>query len=591
MIFKYRFIVLFLILALFPALMPSHLSRAAAPGALDTSFGSGGVVATPFSYPLSRTTVAGVAVQPDGKIVVAASVRSNTPFFQVFGLARYNTDGTFDNSFGPTGNGTVTAGIGSYQYASWKSYDNAIALTIQSDGRIIVLGTAIQGTSYVIALARYTTSGILDTSFHGNGTVMTLFYNNANGFSVGGIAIQKDGKILVAGSQYGGSFEGFTLMRLNTDGSVDTGFGSTGTVATQIGAYGATGTYSTARAVVIQPDGKIVLAGYAEEGNNQNLALARYNGFGNLDSSFNGNGTADLPVFTPSQMSPNIYLWANPSSLALRSDGSIIVSGRAYIDAPSLFIQSNFVACFAVAGTLNTNFGSGGIETLGSVQNLANNVVIQSDNKIVVGYSGDLSGGTGFFLTRLTSNGTTDTGFGTAGTADAPTGGATALANAITNQTDGKVIVAGTGTIGTASGVVMERFIAADTTAPNWSSTSALVASNITQTSLVLVWTQASDDVGVASYRIYQGSTLLATVPPSTTSFTVTGLSSGTSYQFKVQAGDAAGLWTTNGPSLTVATASGSLLGSALPFVLLAAVIAGFAAAFLLTKPKQPKTG
>jgi lysophospholipase L1-like esterase/pectin methylesterase-like acyl-CoA thioesterase/chitodextrinase len=97
--------------------------------------------------------------------------------------------------------------------------------------------------------------------------------------------------------------------------------------------------------------------------------------------------------------------------------------------------------------------------------------------------------------------------------------------------------------------------VVVDTTSPAWTN-GKLTASNVTEDSLTLTWTEASDHVGVTGYRVYQGTKLLATVDGSVRTYNVTQLWSSTSYEFTVQAGDAAGNWSTNGPKVTVVTES-----------------------------------
>jgi uncharacterized delta-60 repeat protein len=142
-------------------------------------------------------------------------------------------------------------------------------VALQSDGKIIVAGKASNGVDYDFALARYTIGGNLDTAF-GTGGKITIGFGSGND---GGraISIQNDGKIIVAGSSFNGVDDDFALMRYTTDGNVDTAFGSGGGVITD---FGASPDYGYAAAV--QTDGKIVVAGYSKNGTNNDFALARY---------------------------------------------------------------------------------------------------------------------------------------------------------------------------------------------------------------------------------------------------------------------------------------------------------------------------
>src|SRR5205823_5199649 len=137
------------------------------------------------------------------------------------------------------------------------------------------------------AVARYNADGSLDTTFGSGGTVTTNFGPGATYDDADGVAIQSDGKIVVAGTcNRGGSDNVFAVARYNADGSLDSTFGSGGTVTTD---FGLGGSDDSAYAVALQPDGKIVAAGATYLGGVPgDFALARYNPDGTLDSTFGG---------------------------------------------------------------------------------------------------------------------------------------------------------------------------------------------------------------------------------------------------------------------------------------------------------------
>ena len=245
------------------------VARYNADGTLDTGFGTDGKVLTPVGTLTDEAH--SIALQDDGKIVVAGYASSGDNDFAV---VRYNADGSLDTGFG-TG-GKVTTPIGSGD-------DYAHDVTVQADGKIIVSGyTKVSLFDTDFALVRYNADGSLDTGFGTGGKVTTAFgtgYDEAYG-----VTVQSDGKIIVAGSAINGS-EDFALVRYNADGSLDTGFGTGGKVTTPIG----TGT-DTAYDVLVQADGKIVVAGEAS-GTGYDFALARYNADGSLDTGFGSGGT------------------------------------------------------------------------------------------------------------------------------------------------------------------------------------------------------------------------------------------------------------------------------------------------------------
>ena len=220
-------------------------TASAADGDLDTTFGTGGIATTHLGslYDYGES----VALQSDGKIVTAGYFYNGTDYD--FALVRYNNDGTLDTSF--SGDGIVTTDIGNLG-------DFATSIAIQSDGKIIVAGNSLTSGNYKFALVRYNTDGTLDTSFSGDGKVTTaLGVSDDRFYSIG---LQSDGKIVAAGSSYDdtGSIFDFALVRYNTDGTSDSSFSGDGKVITAI-----SGLEDSATSVVLQSDGKIVAAGYS----------------------------------------------------------------------------------------------------------------------------------------------------------------------------------------------------------------------------------------------------------------------------------------------------------------------------------------
>jgi len=309
-------------------------------GSLDSTFGTGGKVTTNFG---GSDAGLGVILQKDGKIVVAGGADAGVT--SDFAVARYNRDGSLDVSFG-TG-GLVTTDFGG------TDLGNAVAL--QKDGKIVVAGQ----TSGDFAVARYNTDGSLDTTFGVGGLVITDFAGVDQGRSV---AIQKDGKIVVAGHTDDGDLD-FAVARYNRDGSLDTSFGTGGTVITTFG-----GTDDQGFAVVLQKDGKIVVAGRSNaEG--FDFAVARYNTDGSLDVSF---GTGGLVITDIGGG------FAGGRAVALQKDGKIVVAG---IGGDEDFV----VARYNTDGSLDTTFGTGGLVTtdFGGIDT-GFALALQKDGKIVV---------------------------------------------------------------------------------------------------------------------------------------------------------------------------------------------------------------
>jgi uncharacterized delta-60 repeat protein len=208
---------------------------------LDPTFGTGGIVTTPIG---SVSSIKATTVQTDGKVVVAGL--SHTASNQDFGVARYNTNGTLDNTFNGTGEVITSIGAG-------NAPDIALSIAIQGDGKIVVAGYTFNGGNSDFSMVRYNTDGSLDNGFDGDGKLITSFGVSKNS-EIFGIAIQPDGKIVAVGRAYSGTTYDFALARYNTDGTPDNSFDNDGKVITPISVGD-----DEAHSIIIQSDGKIVL--------------------------------------------------------------------------------------------------------------------------------------------------------------------------------------------------------------------------------------------------------------------------------------------------------------------------------------------
>jgi len=250
------------------------LVRYNADGSLDTTFGNGGKV---ISSIYGGDAVNSLLIQLDGKIVAVGEASVNNRDY--FALARYNADGSLDATF--DGDGIVTTSILDF-------YDAAYGAVLQTDGKIVVGGFTGGnfGTVAAFGLVRYNTDGSLDSTFDGDGKVVTDFVNGVE--LLYSLELQPDGKIIAAGiAKTSSSKYQFALARYNADGSLDTSFGDNGIVMTTILGVG-NGDY--ARSVALQPDGKIVMAGGSDFGSGTDFELVRYNTDGSLDTTFDRDG-------------------------------------------------------------------------------------------------------------------------------------------------------------------------------------------------------------------------------------------------------------------------------------------------------------
>jgi uncharacterized delta-60 repeat protein len=336
--------------------------RYTADGSLDTSFGDAGKVTT--SIGGKNDSLESVVIQGDGKIVVAGwfNARSNNDF----AVVRYNANGTLDTSFNETGKAAADFGA--------DAYGQSVA--VHGDGRIVVAGYTTKSweSKKQCSLACFKANGSLDTSFNGTGKLTTDFGGdgNAEGRSV---AVQTDGKIVVAGYATAGNTEKFALARYSADGTLDTSFGDSGRVMTAVGISG-----SNATGVVLQKDGKIVVAGYAvnNSGTDYDFACVRYNTDGKVDQSF-GDGGKIMTSVGQGDIKAN--------SLAVQ-DGKIIVAGSVYFGdvtvAGSVYVgDSKFaVVRYDASGKLDMSFNAAGsvLTAVGSVESKPPEAEEEEDN-------------------------------------------------------------------------------------------------------------------------------------------------------------------------------------------------------------------
>ncbi len=309
-----------------------------ANGSLDTTFGGGDGIVLTGSYHRPSS----VALQSDGKIVVAGQSKVSLQASQDFTVARYNTDGTLDTTF--DNDGVVTTPM--------SSADDFRAIVIQPDGKIVAAGQALFAT-YDIVVVRYHPDGSLDASFDTDGKVITPIGTSTEEASA--VTLQRNGKIVVAGGTVAGAIRHSTVLRYNSNGSLDTTFDGDGIVVTSTDAnfvsnaffavaaqangkivaagfaggvgkavryktngaldsigsfrWGTTGivtsTISFASAITMQPNGKVIIAGYQNFGSSNNqdnrFTLERYHGDRAANFDYDRDGMADVSVYRPSE--------------------------------------------------------------------------------------------------------------------------------------------------------------------------------------------------------------------------------------------------------------------------------------------------
>lgn len=261
----------------------------AAPGDLDTTFDEDGKIVTDFGY---YAHVNALAVQADGK-TVAAGFSSNEGGFSDFALVRYSSYGILDSSFG--GDGKVTTSFSPY-------HDRINDVALQPDGKIVAVGFSedVSSRVYNLALARYNADGSQDTTFDGDG-VATNPIESGDDYAHD-VTFQADGKVVVAGYSDAGGRTAFALARYNLDGSLDTGFSGDGKLTTTISGD------DIATALAVQSNGRIVVAGSSMSNSSNSFALTRYYGSGDTVAP----GPVDFRDATAKGAGVSL-IWNNPT--------------------------------------------------------------------------------------------------------------------------------------------------------------------------------------------------------------------------------------------------------------------------------------
>jgi uncharacterized delta-60 repeat protein len=359
------------------------------------------------------------------KIIVIGEYSSGK---RPFAVLRYNANGTLDPSWGGDGQVITDFNTAGTTYGFARPY----AVSIQTDGKVVVVGDA-QPTNLpeAIAMARYLPDGTLDNTFSDDGMLVYTPPTATNGSGALGVAIQSDGKIVLSGytTMFGKSRASVT--RLLANGQPDTSFAG-GSVDLQFGAND----YQTLTDVNVQPDGKIVVSGFAEADFKTVAAVARLNQDGTLDATFGSGGKVVTQVGTNEN---------KPAQSILQSDGKILISGYSQNGSggpAALMIRYN------TDGTLDQSFGTGG-----SVRDANSGIV----NGLVTLSNGKIMTCAGSFISRYNADGSVDNTF-CEGKYFIKSNDLKISAEAIAVQNDNAVIVSGEYISTTPSGLKDQRF-------------------------------------------------------------------------------------------------------------------------------------
>lgn len=378
-----------------PVLLFTALSLAvsAAEVTLDTTFGGTGVVRPAFENlpsPDAAGTGRSVAVQPDGRIVVAGFSRAQ--MVQKFVVTRLLADGTPDASFGVQGSLVVPL----------ERDASASCVTLLPDGGILAAGKASNGVYDDMIVVKLDASGALDTAFGQDGKVILDFHGDDD--AAAALAVDAQGRVLVAGSAVNAGVWSFAVARLSAAGVPDAGFGTDGRVSFHLGSD------SHARDVVVQSSGRILLGGSSGP-LRHHFSLAAFDDSGALDTTF-GPDEQGYVVTTVGANNPDSSI----SSLALYSDGKILAVGYATIN-PARRKNLGLVR-YTADGLPDLGFGTSGTRYMslgsGSEASEGTGVSLLGDGRFVV--SGIVTGATSrFVISRHQSGGELDSSFGTSG--------------------------------------------------------------------------------------------------------------------------------------------------------------------------------
>lgn len=384
-------------------------------GDLDSRFGIGGVVTTDFAS-VGGDEAAALATRPDGTLVAAGfSVAPRGSIDGDFAIAAYRRDGTLDTRFGI--DGKVTTDFG--------GNESADAVIVQRDGKTVAAGLTFQlfngQFSSRFALVRYHRNGDLDTSFGDGGKVVTAIGDSAG---VNDLLLQHDGKLIAVGTAHRSPDSVFAVARYHPDGRLDTGFGEGGTVTTRFNGN------DFAYDAVLQPDGKLVIAGATHGFASASFALARYHRDGTLDASF-GSGGKVLTHFAGG---------GQALSLARQPDGGLVAGGFSTPTGTNDFALARYDA----NGQLDPSFGTAGRVTtdLGGPGDSIEALVVHHGSIIAAG-TADPVDGYDFAIARYGRDGRLDTHFGTDGIVITDISANVDQARAAIIQPTGRLVVAG----------------------------------------------------------------------------------------------------------------------------------------------------
>ena len=368
------------------------LERYNEDGSLDNSFGSNGQVLTTFGF--LQNFPSRLALQTDGKILACGNGSAGSGNARIL-LARYNTDGTLDNTF--DGDGKVAATL--------SGSNNPLFLSVAPNGKIRTAGYVGIAGSNNFSIVQFNSNGSIDLTFDGDGRTLAPFDANDNSYIVNSVSQQADGKLVVNTQTLDAGPFGiggdFLTRRYNSDGTVDLSFGNNGQVITSIQPGGS----HIPKCNIVQGDSKILVAGYSSFAD---LNVLRYNINGTLDNSFNEDGITSEKVESSND---------NGRILVKENNGKLLLIGTKKNRIINTLGSSDIaIAKYNQDGSLDDSFGVNGKSTLILDQqvNTPRKAALQPDGKILVlnEYSNFASSNNGHEVIGFNSDGSLDSSFG-----------------------------------------------------------------------------------------------------------------------------------------------------------------------------------
>lgn len=418
---------------------------AAVPGELDLTFGGTGKVHPPFG---PESGAGGLAVQPDGRILVTGSAEASAGF----SVARLLSNGNPDPSWGG-GDGVVTTPLGEFAAA--------LDVALQPDGRVVAVGQAMGAKNEDFAIVRYLSNGELDPGF-GEGGVVILPVGEL-GDTARAVAIGPGGRIAVTGTSDRPSFGlGAGVAVLESDGTPEAAFAADGTTVIET----ESGFDDRGEGIAVQSDGKVLIADSTGGGGGDGFTLIRLGLDGKPDSSFGGDGIVETPIPGEGGIESGRI-----SNVVIQPDGKIVGGGYGfdYTGEPPEYVGKFELVRYLENGELDPGFGSGGMVgvRLPGGHSFGRALGLAADGKLVLGGTFDqdedpLEEQYAPALVRLNPNGGLDPTFGSGGIVLEPVAGEVEdeSLEGLAIQSDGKILTAGYQSFATGYEAVVSRYIA-----------------------------------------------------------------------------------------------------------------------------------